>query len=276
MITDVKKNLSGRLWLLALSLLWGTRLCAQELPPTAGESSFVLGIGRSHQLDTYLSPIEYKGKQVTLMQEYHHTLRRNPGVSFGSVWQANGAACNNWHNGIDLWAADIHYDATWQYQWQMKRLRGLTLKAGGGVGLTLGGVYSTRGGNNPANAHLQLRMLAALGADYRFRLWKRDWRVGYHLDAPLCGAMFSPHYGQSYYEMFERGHYDHNVVFTHPANCPSLRQRLVLDIPVSRKGRTRLRLGYLSDIRQAKPNHLEQHQISRSFTFGMVKTLGKR
>ena len=272
----MRKDISGRLWLLALSLLWGTRLCAQELPPTVGESSFVLGIGRSNQLDTYLSPIEYTGKQVTLMQEYHHTLRRNPGVSFGSLWQANGAACNNWHNGIDLWAADIHYDATWQYQWQMKRLRGLTLKAGGGVGLTLGGVYSTRGGNNPANAHLQLRMLAALGADYRLRLWKRDWRVGYHLDAPLCGAMFSPHYGQSYYEMFERGHYDHNVVFTHPANCPSLRQRLVLDIPVSRKGRTRLRLGYLSDIRQAKPNHLEQHQISRSFTFGMVKTLGKR
>ena len=276
MITDVKKNLSGRLWLLALSLLWGTWLCAQETLPTTGESSFVLGIGRSNQLDTYLSPIEYTGKQVTLMQEYHHTLRRNSGVSFGSVWQANGAACNNWGNGIDLWAADIHYDATWQYQWQMKRLRGLTLKAGGGVGLTVGGVYSTRGGNNPANAHLQLRLLAVLGADYRFRLWKRDWRVGYHLDAPLCGAMFSPHYGQSYYEMFERGLYDHNVVFTHPANCLSLRQRLVLDIPVSRKGRTQLRLGYLSDIRQAKPNHLEQHQISRSFTFGMVKTLGKR
>ena len=69
MITDVKKNLSGRLWLLALSLLWGTRLCAQELPPTVGESSFVLGIGRSNQLDTYLSPIEFTGKQVTLMQE---------------------------------------------------------------------------------------------------------------------------------------------------------------------------------------------------------------
>ena len=240
---------------------------------TGKESSFSLGIGRSRQLDTYLSPIAYTGPQLTLLQEIHRTRPHNRHVCFGSILQMNGSRADNWGMGTDIWAGDIHYDATWQYQWPIPRIKGLVLQAGGGFGATLGGIYSTRGGNNPANAHAQIRLLAALGADYRFRLWKRHWHLGYHLDAPLIGLMFSPQYGQSYYEIFDRHNYDHNAVFTYPGNCATLRQHLFLDIPVCRHGRTLLRLGYLSDIRQAKPNHLQQHQIGRAFMIGVVKSL---
>lgn len=267
-------NVFDRFCLILFTILLSLQVNAQEYP-LKSVSSTMLGIGRSNQLDTYLSPIEYTGPQVTLFQEYHRPLHRNRKVSFGSLLQLNGSAAGNWNNTTDLWAGDIHYDATWQYRWKIKRICGLTLTMGGGAGITIGGVYSPRGGNNPANAHAQIRLLAAIGADYHFHLWKRDWCAGYHLDAPLLGAMFSPQYGQSYYEIFDRNNYDHNVVLTHLVNCTSLRQRLMLDIPVSAHG-TMLRMGYLSDIRQARPNHLKQHQISRSFLIGVVRTLKGR
>lgn len=266
---------------LLLALLAALPVCATDFDDKiqrTSSHSLQLGIGGVNQLDTYLSPVEYTGTQFTLLHEYRRDIAQDFKTSFHSILQANGSAANAWGGSPDVWEGAIHYDAIWQYQLRPNILNSaLTLKLGGGVGTTIGGIYHTHQGNNPANAHLQLRLTAAIGAEYRFRLFKRTWQASYDLDAPLLGAMFSPAYGQSYYEIFDRGEYDHNVVLTHPGNCPSLRQRLSLDIPLSKNtSRNFLRFGYLGDIRQATPNHLKQHQISHSFTIGFVKYLSRK
>lgn len=90
------------------------------------------------------------------------------------------------------------------------------------------------------------------------------------MNAPLLGLLFSPNYGQSYYEIFTRGDYDHNCVPTTPFNAPTLRQMLTLDIPL--KPFT-VRVGYLGDYQQAKVNSLKYHVYSHLLTVGFVRNL---
>ena len=108
----------------------------------------------------------------------------------------------------------------------------------------------------------------SVAAVYRFLLMRKWFTARLQLDAPVVGAMFTPNYGQSYYEIFSLGHYDRNVRFTYPGNAPTLRGLLTLDVPVATAV---VRLGYLADIRQSDVNHLKRHAWSHAFLVGCVK-----
>ena len=82
------------------------------------------------------------------------------------------------------------------------------------------------------------------------------------------GIMFSPEYGQSYYEIFSLKNGGKNVLFTSLHNQPSLRQLVTLDFPIRS---VNMRFGYLCDIQQAKVNNLKSHIWSHAFMIGFVK-----
>ncbi|MCR4920146.1 MAG: DUF3316 domain-containing protein [Bacteroidaceae bacterium] len=240
----------------------------QPSVPVEGATSVgtVVGLGRASQLDTYLSPLSYSGPQLSFLREtFHLTKRANRRLSFQTILQGAFSHTENATSTAYDWAGRLGFDAGWHYHWcPMPALR---LMAGGMVGTDIGFLYNDRNRNNPAQGRLNADVSASVGARYRLRLFRQSFVLRYQACLPLAGAMFSPGYGQSYYEI-SQGNRDHNVVATWPGNAFSLWQMVNVDIPLRRYT---LRLGYLDDIRQSHANHIKVHDISRSFLIGFVR-----
>lgn len=271
MIMDVKRYLV--LCLLCCSQGFAARAqqAADDYRWTAERTYATLfALGRVKQLDTYLSPMQYTGPQVTYLHETVRNLERNPKIIFQTLTQGELSYTHNRHETAHYMGGSMNYDAGWLREWKDVIGQGLNLSLGGMTGGNVGFLYNNRNTNNPAQARAALRLSAAARADYRFRIRRQHLALCYGIQFPMLGIAFSPRYGQSYYDIFDRGHYDHNIVCTHPFNALSLRQQLTFALPV---GRATLRVGYLSDLRQMEVNGLKQHQYGRSFLLGYVRNV---
>lgn len=224
-----------------------------------------IGLGASNILDTYLSQEKYNGMQLRYIS---HTTRQ-PYELWSEIFI---------HQGIFSYAeprSENNSEQMGMYIFDYGRYRDLRhdgnvrLRAGFLAEIGGGFLYNNSNTNNPAQGRLYLNVSPAVTGEWTFKLFNKWFTACYELSAPLIGAMFSPNYGQSYYEIFSEGNYDHNVVFTTPFNAPSLRHSLALDIPMSKVS---LRIGYLGDYQQAKVNNLKYHTYSHLLTIGVVKT----
>lgn len=270
--TSICQKLSSLTGVKRLLLLSAMLIFANNFVIAKGEGdsirthSYLFGIGSTHQLDTYLSNLNYTGYQVSIVRE---TLRMthlaNRKISFQTLWQGSFSHSTNASSTSTDWGGHIGYDALWHYNWTP--LSGLRLMAGGAVGADAGFLYNSRGGNNPAQGRFNVDISASAMAIYRFRLWGMDCGLRYQINMPVMGVLFSPQFGQSYYEIGQ-GHLNKNICFSHPGNAFSLWQQLTLDIPLTRH--FTLRAGYLCDIRQSNVHNIKMHDRSHSFMLGFV------
>lgn len=230
--------------------------------------STLFGFGFSNQLDTYLSPMEYTGWQVSFLTSRERMTHWAQGhISFQSLVQGAFSYTKNPARTAKEWGGRLAYDAGWHYHWRLTDR--LTLKAGALVGVDLGFLYNLRNTNNPAQGRLGMDVSASAGGSYRFKIRKLPILIKYQADLPLMGCMFSPQFGQSYYDI-SQGSRDHNVCFSHPGNALSFRQLLTFDLEFQRAS---LRFGYMGDIRQSHVNNIRMHDINHSFMIGYVRYL---
>ena len=229
--------------------------------------SVLYGAGVSNVLDTYLSPLEYKGPEVRILRENMRMTRlMNGNVSAQNLLQAHVSYTHNPSKTGYMYAGLLNWSYTLHYQFRLNEQ--LKLLAGPTIDLNGGFVYNTRNSNNPA----QGKAYGSLGisgiAIYKFHIGNYPLVARYQANLPLLGAMFSPEFGQSYYEMFSLGHKGKNVLFTSLHNSPSLRQMVTLDFPIRK---VTMRVGYVCDFQQNKVNHLKYHTYSHDFMIGFVK-----
>ena len=230
--------------------------------------STLFGVGYSNQLDTYLSPMEYSGFQLSFLVSREHMMRWADGnISFQSLVQGAFSRTKNPARTATAWGGRLAYDAGWHYHWRLTDR--LSLKAGGLVGADLGFLYLSRNSNNPAQGRFGIDISASAGGSYRFMIRKLPVLVNYQADLPLMGCMFSPQFGQSYYDI-SQGSRDHNVCFSHPGNALCFRHLLTFDLEFRRAS---LRFGYMGDIRQSHVNSIRMHDINHSFMIGYVRYL---
>lgn len=255
------------IYLITLLLCIMTNCDAQENFVMQKEVATQIAGGAENDLDTYLSPEKYRGTEWRFESQ---VLRQSAKHPLTYMLTHEGALGNLHNRASNAHTLVGHYDFSYAMmrRWEMLPGRNLALMAGGMVDSFSGFAYNTRNSaNNPAQAYISVEIGAQLMAQYRLRLLGMPLRVNYEMRMPFVGLRFSPNYGQSYYEMFDRGNYDGNVVLTSLATF-QMRQQLSLDLFLGK--RTALRIGYLSDIRQAKPNKLRQHQYYNAAVIGVV------
>lgn len=227
-----------------------------------------IGIGYLNEYDTYLSPQEYTG----LSLNYRNESYRNRSWQGGDKWITNkvfqgyvGYSDNQVKNSR-AYSLLVTYHYGLLRRWRINNR--LQLLAGGGGILNVGSLYNTRNGNNPAQFRFSIGFLAQGMAIWNFHAFHYPLRLSYELGVPLIGTTFMPHYGQSYYELYNYGDPIEHMKFSSPVNTPSILNLLSLDIPVLKH--MTLRLSYLADIHQAKVNHLRSHSYNHAFMIGVV------
>ena len=229
--------------------------------------STLYGIGHTNLLDTYLSPMEYTGPELRILRENIRNTKYMDGKVYRqSLFQANVSLTENKAGtGSEFaflanWNLAYHYSFYKSGKWQ--------LQAGPNLDLNGGMIYNMRNSNNPVNAKAYANLGASGMAIYHFKIKEHPFMLRYQLNVPLLGVMFSPEYGQPYYEMSIAKDFGKNIRFTSLHNQPSVRQFITLDFPIRK---STLRVGYVCDIQQAKVNHLKSHMWSHSFLIGFVK-----
>ena len=229
--------------------------------------STLYGIGHTNILDTYLSPMEYTGPELRILRENRRMTKFMDGnVSRQSLFQAHLSMIENKVATGSEFAFLANWNLAYHYQFNLNEH--LQLLAGPNLDLNGGLIYNFRNSNNPVNAKAYINLGASGMAIYRFHIKGHPFVLRYQMNLPLIGLMFSPEYGQPYYEMSLSHNWSKNICFTALHNQPSLRQFLTLDFPIKKAN---LRIGYICDIQQAKVNHLKSHTWSHAFMAGFVK-----
>lgn len=241
-------------------------------PLRVSRQSSYYGIGFNHLFDSYLSPLDYKGTTLvyTHQREADATWAGRDMTSmrllaFDATLASNPADNGEYWDADFEWAYGLHRNWLWgdrtQPRWR--------LAVGGLWGFHLGGTYSTRNGNNPAQGRLATDLSVSGIAEYRFPLWRRQWLWRTQLDAPLFGLMFSPNFGQSYYEIFTVENRPRFSV-TYPGNAPSLRLLSTITLPLRHQ---RFSVGCQVNVRQSDVQNLKRHAWNVAFVVGYTRTL---
>ena len=264
-----------RLYLLASLLLGFLALQAQETEerPWSVNNGTLLGIGRYNLMDTYLSPgaeeRRYVGPGLRVMNErMKMTHLADYRISRQQLFNVEIANTTNGSGSATDLAGFADYSLGYHYHLPEEWVPGLRILAGGSARAMAGFIYNTRNGNNPASAKADIDLSLSAMAIYRLRVRDYPLTLRYQLTLPFAGVLFSPHYGQSYYEIFDLGNSAGVIQFGSFHNKFAMRNLLTVDFPI---GKVTLRAGYLHSAYKTHVNGIRSHTISHSFLIGWVK-----
>lgn len=239
-----------------------------DIKPITRYSSTLFGIGGLLLKDTYLSPLKYGGVRFSLQNEIFIPMVRKGTETrwMRNYWsEIDLGITDNPARNASIYAFSGNFRGTYLYRWQFDRIQ---LFAGPGYRFGLGGLWSTRNGNNPGTIRIYGDIVAQ--GTIAYRLNSAHWPLLFRLteNLSLLGCGFSQDYGESYYEHFllNPGINTSGLYFRHPGSGFSNRLLLTVDVPVF--DWATLVAGYKWAYERSNVNHLKTFDSSHSFVIG--------
>ncbi len=258
--------------LILIVLLIGSTMCfAQSLASYRFEErSLSLGGGYTNMLDTYLSPLKYRGAHVSVLGErFAQTKAESKRWFTQSLFYLHGDYATP-RSGSGLTVSGMaDYSYTYYYKVATKGEQ-FRFYAGPQSQLRIGGIYNLRNSNNPAQLKLGVNLAASAMAKYVFTGWNIPMSIRLQADLPLLGIAFGPDYGQSYYEIFYLGQGKGCMHMTALHNNLSLRSNFSYDIQLHP---CTLRLTLANDLYQWTLGRQHYRMFTHSIMVGCVKDL---
>lgn len=227
----------------------------------------LLGVGKYHMKDTYLSPLKYDGWGLRILNERIKIISLGDGnISRQQILNVDFSSTVNPAETVRSFTGFVDYSLGYHYRFIPAN--NLKLLIGSSAQAQTGFIYNTRNGNNPASAKLDVNLNVSAMAIYTININNYPLTLRYQIEMPFLGAAFSPHYGQSYYEIFNIGNHEGVVKLTSFHNQIALKNYVTLDFPICN---VTLRAGFLNSSFRTDLNGIKSHVISNSFMIGFVK-----
>ncbi|MDR0749858.1 MAG: DUF3316 domain-containing protein [Tannerellaceae bacterium] len=260
------KRITGLLLLCLCLIRLPAQSIEEELPKAMNEGT-LLGAGTSHVKDTYLSPFNYSGWGIRILNERMKIIGQGRGnFSRQQIINVDITSTKNPAENVNDFGAFMDYSLGYHYR--LEASPAFSILTGASTHLLGGFIYNTRNGNNPLSAKVDIDLGVSLIALWKFRINKLPLTLRYQGELPFAGVFFSPEYGVSYYEMFNIGNLSDVVTFNSFHNKFALKNYLTADIPIHS---SILRLGYLNSLYYSDTKNIETRIISNSFIIGWVK-----
>ncbi|GHV57892.1 hypothetical protein FACS1894182_07990 [Bacteroidia bacterium] len=238
----------------------------EETPVPLTYQSFSIGSGKTSAYDSYLSPLKYSGWNIGLMGEQMKIGKRlNGRLATQHLFNLEFADTQNPSGSANAYVASLEYDYGLYYR--LNPIRKIQLYTGLQGDLLLGVIYNTRNTNNPANAKVNLNLNLSAMAIYSFSIKRQLIRLRYQINMPFVGALFSPEFGQSYYEI-GLGDGTTLVHFAAWHNRLAIRNILSIEVPFNS---CTLRLTGMNWLYETQVNDLKTQIVSNSVYVGLSK-----
>lgn len=227
-------------------------------------SAYMLNLGSASVLDTYLTPIRYKGMNIRLGYERLQAMRFNPqhwtmqmyfGIDYAPV--ENIVKNRTMHS--------LMIDFTWGMMHRWTPLRNMIVYGGGSTSFNGGVIYNQYNSNNPVSAKIRWGVNLTGMAVYNITLGKLPITLRYQATLPVMGVFFSQDYGEAFYEIYV-GNRSNLVHFGSWANRFDMINLVTADLHL---GNTSLRIGYRGTVESSWVNNLNTQIFTHSAVIGI-------
>ena len=235
--------------------------------PYAVNEGTLIGIGGYRIKNTYLSPVVYTGEGLRIVNERMKIVSlAGHRVSSQRMLDVDLSSVYNPASTVGALAGFANYSFGYHYRFQP--LPDFRLLTGAAVQGMFGFVYNTQSANNPIATHVDLDLNVSAMGIYTFRIKNYPLTFRYQMDIPLTGVLFTPNFGQSYYEIFGLGNTSGVVGFSSLHNKFAMRNFASIDFSV---WKFTLRVGYLNSIYSTNIKEIQTNYVSHNLMIGFAK-----